>query len=306
MHASFRQLRLFLAVAEHRNITAAARACHVTQPSVSMQLKELAESVGLPLYEIVGKRLDLTPAGEALAATAQAMADEWAAFEQRIDAMRGLTRGRLRVAVVSTAKYFVPRILGSFCRRFPEIDIELEVHNRDGVVARLRANRSDLCIMSMPPRDLEVDCYPFLPNPLQVIAALDHPLAKREGIALAELGTERFILRERGSGTRMACDAFFAARGFEARVRLELGSNEAIKQAVAGGLGLAVISRHALSRHLADDQLALLPVEEFPIQSNWWIVHPRGKRLSPIAQEFLHELSEYGRQTGLSLPADVP
>ena len=290
MHVTFRQLKLFLAVAEQRSITAAARACHVTQPTVSMQLKELSESVGLPLYEMVGKRLDLTPAGEALVVSAQAMVDEWGNFEQLIDAMKGLTRGRLRVAVVSTAKYFVPRILGSFCARYPEIDIALDVQNRDGVIAALRENRNDLYIMSRPPADLEIVQQPFLPNPLVVIAAEGHRLAGRRGIDLSELADQRFILRERGSGTRLACDEHFSACAFVPSVRLELGSNEAIKQSVAGGMGLAVISRHALGAHLEDDQLSVLDVKGFPIHSSWSIIYPRGKRLSPIAGEFLHFL----------------
>ena len=290
MHVTFRQLKLFLAVAEQRSITAAARACHVTQPTVSMQLKELSESVGLPLYEMVGKRLDLTPAGEALVVSAQAMVDEWGSFEQQIDAMKGLTRGRLRVAVVSTAKYFVPRILGSFCARYPEIDIALDVQNRDGVIAGLRENRNDLYIMSRPPADLEIVQQPFLPNPLVVIAAEGHRLAGRRGIELSELADQRFILRERGSGTRLACDEHFAACAFVPSVRLELGSNEAIKQSVAGGMGLAVISRHALGAHLEDEQLSVLEVKGFPIHSSWSIIYPRGKRLSPIAGEFLRFL----------------
>ena len=292
MNASFRQLKLFLAVAEQRSITGAARVCHVTQPSVSMQLKELTESVGLPLYEMVGKRLDLTPAGEALAETARAMVEEWARFEQHVDAMKGLTRGRLRVAVVSTAKYFVPRILGSFCQRYPDIDIEFEVQNRDGVVANLRANRNDLYIMSIPPDDIDIERHPFLPNPLVVIAPQDHPLAKRRRLKLADLAEERFILRERGSGTRTSCDAHFRSHNFTPRVRLELGSNEAIKQAVSGGMGLSVLSQHALSTHLEDDQLVVLPVSGFPVRCSWWILYPRGKRLSPIAREFLAHLEE--------------
>lgn len=296
MNATFRQLNLFLALVEHRSITAAARACHVTQPTVSMQLKELADAVGLPLYEQIGKRLYLTAAGEALADTARAMVGEWAAFEQRIDAMKGLTRGQLRVAVVSTAKYFVPRILGSFCTAHPDIDISLEIQNRDGVLGRLRENRDDLYIMSMPPDDKEVEQHAFLPNPLVVIALETHAMARRKNIDVAELAVERFILREQGSGTRLACDAHFARLGFEPQVRLELGSNEAIKQAVAGGLGLSVISRHALTPHLEDEQLVVLDVRGFPVLSNWWTVYPRGKRLSPLASVFLEHLESTARE----------
>lgn len=289
MNATFRQLRLFLALAERGSITAAAEACHVTQPTVSMQLRELADAVGLPLYEQIGKRLYLTAAGEALAGTARAMLDDWLAFEQTINAMKGLEQGRLRVALVSTAKYFVPRLLGSFCTEHPTIEIALEILNRDGVVARLRENRDDLYIMSMPPENLDLEQHAFLHNPLVLIAPEGHRLKGRQ-LELTDLSSERFILRERGSGTRLACDAFFARSAFEPYVRLELGSNEAIKQAVAGGLGLAVISRHALSARPTDDQLTILDVAGFPLPSRWFTLYPRGKRLSPVAAVFLEHL----------------
>ncbi len=292
MNATFRQLQLFLALAEHQSITAAARACHVTQPTVSMQLKELAEAVGLPLYEQVGKKLYLTAAGDALADTARAMVDEWQAFGQRVDAMQGLTRGRLRLAVVSTAQYFVPGLLGSFCEAHPEIDIALEVLNRDGVVARLQDNRDDLYIMSAPPTHLALEQHAFLSNPLVVIAPNSHTLTSRSRVPLAKLAGERFIMRERGSGTRLACDSHFETQGFVPNVRLELGSNEAIIQAVAGGLGLAVISRHALASHLSEDELTVLDVKGFPLQSNWWTLYPRGKRLSPVTLEFLKHIEQ--------------
>lgn len=305
MNVSFRQLRVFLAVAEQGSISAAARLCHVTQPTVSMQLRELAEAVGLPLYEVVGKRLVLTAAGQELAQTARAIAGEWASFEQRMDGMKGLERGRLRVAVVSTAQYFVPRILGDFCHRHPQIDVSLEVLNRDGVVQRLRENRDDLYIMSQPPRDVELDQQVFLPNPLVLIAAADHPLAGRQNLPLEALQGERFILREKGSGTRLACDAFFQAHGLQPDVRLELGSNEAIVQAVAGGMGLAVVSQHALAPQAASAELAWLDVQGFPIRSQWSIVTLRGKRLSPIAQVFLTQLEQQAQSFGQRPPPRV-
>lgn len=294
MHPTFRQLRLFLAFADHLSVTAAARACHVTQPTASMQLRELAGSVGMPLYEQVGKRMYLTAAGEALARTARAMLDEWSAFEQQVDGIRGMTRGRLRVSVVSTAKYFVPRLLGAFCAAHPEIDVALEVLNRDGVVRRLRDNLDDLYIMSMPPDDLELERHAFLGNPLDLIAAAAHPLAAREHIGLAELAPMRFILREKGSGTRLACDEHFKALDFRPDVRLELGSNEAIKQAVAAGLGCGVVSRHALAGEPVAEGLAVLRVEGFPVQSSWWTLYRKGKKLSPVASAFLQHLQQIG------------
>jgi DNA-binding transcriptional LysR family regulator len=303
MHATFRQLQLFLALAEKGSITAAARACHVTQPTVSMQLKELAESVGMPLYQVMGRRLVLSPAGEALLESARAMSDEWAVFEQKMANLKGLTQGRLRVAVASTAKYFVPGLLGSFCARHPDIDIALQVLNRDGVVARLRDDRDDLYIMSMPPTDMALERQIFMPNPLVVIAPRTHPLVGKRTIKPERLAPERFILRESGSGTRMACEAHFTQLGFRPNVRLELGSNEAIKQAVAAGLGLAIVSRHALNATPSTDIVTMLDVRGFPIQSSWHVLWRHPKRLSPIAAEFLSHITEGALAAGCAKPS---
>lgn len=290
MNITFRQLRLFLALAETGSVSRAAHECHVTQPTASMQLKEISDSVGVPLYEVISKRVHLTDAGRDLARTARSIADDWAAFEQSVDALKGLTRGKLRVAVVSTAKYFVPRLLGTFCARYPEIDISLEVLNRDGVVQRLRDNQDDLYIMSMPPADIELEDQVFMPNPLVVIVANAHPLATRRGLDLNDLSSLRFILRERGSGTRMAIDAHFKRLGFKPNLRLELGSNEAIKEAVAGDLGVSVVSSHALHGQAVEHGVSVLDVKGFPIDSHWHVVRQKGKQLSPIAKVFLDHL----------------
>ena len=284
MNITFRQLRLFLALAETGSVSAAARVMHVTQPTASMQLREVTQAVGLPLYEVVSRRVHLTEAGQALARTARAIAGEWDAFEQRVSGAKGLTSGRLKVAVVSTAKYFVPRLLGSFCKLHPQIDISLEVLNRDHVITRLRANQDDLYVMSMPPGDLPLEDQILMPNPLVVIAAAGHRLAARKRVTLAQLQGERFILREKGSGTRMATDAHLRQLGFTPSAVLELGSNEAIKESVEGQLGVSIVSRHAVGPHW--DGLAILNVQGFPIQSQWHLVWPKGKRLSPIAEVF--------------------
>lgn len=290
MNISFRQMRLFLALADTGSVSAAARAMHVTQPTASMQLRDVAESVGLPLYEVIGRKVFLTEAGQQLAATARAIVDEWERFGQQVHALQGLTRGRLRVAVVSTAKYFVPRLLGDFCAQHPDIEISLEVLNRDGVVQRLRENRDDLYVMSQPPADMDLQDQTFLANPLVLIAAADHPLVRRRRLALADLQGERFLLRERGSGTRLAIDRHFAQHRFDPSRKLELGSNEAIKEAVAGHLGVAIVSRHALKDSELAHDLCVLPVSGFPIRSQWHLVHPRAKQLSPIAQVFREHL----------------
>lgn len=296
MNVTFRQLRLFLALADTGSVSAAARAMHVTQPTASMQLREVADAVGVPLHEVVAKRVHLTDAGRELARTARAMIGEWETFAQQVDATKGLERGRLRVAVVSTAEYFVPRLLGTFCDRHPSIEISLEVQNRDGVVARLRDNLDDLYVMSMPPSDVAIEDRVLMPNPLVVIAPASHPLATRAGIGLRDLRDARFILREPGSGTRLATDAHFRAAGFTPNLRLELGSNEAIKEAVAGNLGVAVVSVHALQARMPARGVKVLRVRGFPIRSQWHVVHPKGKRLSPIADVFREHLSAQARE----------
>ena len=297
MNITFRQLRLLLALADTGSVSGAARAMHVTQPTASMQLKEIAQSVGLPLYEVVGKKIYLTNVGKELEATARTVAQAWEAFEQNLDALKGLSRGKLRVAVVSTAKYFMPRLLGSFCTKHPAIEVSLEILNRDGVVSRLRENLDDLYIMSMPPTNIDLGDEVFMPNPIVVIAQSSDALIKRSAVSLSDLAQRRFILREKGSGTRMACDQFFRKMRFRPDVRLELGSNEAIKESVAGGLGVGVVSRHALHRLSGEHGVRVIDVEGFPLPSAWHIVHPASKKLSPLALAFKqHLLNEISRR----------
>ena len=292
MNATFRQLRLFLALADEGSMTRAAKRCHITQPTASMQLRELSLSIGLPLYEVIGKKIYLTDIGKELAATARTMMDEWTAFIQLADQSKGLSRGQLRVAVVSTAKYFIPRMLGAFYKTYPEIDVTLDVFNRDGVIQLLRNNQVDLAVMSVPPSDLDVDTEMFLENPLVAIAPVSHPLAKRRTVSLSAFAKEPLILREAGSGTRMMAEKFFSAHAIRPRIRLSLGSNEAIKEAVAGGLGCAIISQHALTASLETKAISILNIEEFPILSQWFTVTVRGKKLGPIASVFRTHLRE--------------
>lgn len=292
MNITFRQLRLFVAFADTGSVSAAAKAMHVTQPTASMQLKDIATSVGLPLYELVGKKIYLTDVGKELAATARSVAQAWDSFEQGVDAIKGLARGKLRVAVVSTAKYFMPRLIGSFCKRHPAIDVSLEILNRDGVVHRLRENLDDLYIMSMPPADMDLGDAVFMPNPIVVIAPNSDPLAKRKHVPLVALAQHRFVLREKGSGTRMASDQYFRQMKFRPDVRLELGSNEAVKESVAGGLGVGVVSRHALHGLQKEHGVSVIDVEGFPLPSAWHIVHPANKKLSPLATAFKQHLLE--------------
>lgn len=293
MHVTFRQLRLFQALAETGSVSAAAKAMHVTQPTASMQLKEVTQAVGLPLYEVIGKKIYLTDVGKELAITAREMTQTWESFQQGIDSVKGLSSGKLRIAVVSTAKYFMPRLIGAFCKKHPAVDVSLEILNRDGVVDRLQKNLDDLYIMSMPPPQMKLHDELLMPNPIVVIAALTDPLGKSRKVSLKDLQDRRFILREPGSGTRMAVDQHFRKKKFRPDVRLELGSNEAVKESVAGGLGVGLISKHALHGHDKENGVRVLQVEGFPLTSAWHMVHHQHQRLSPAAVAFrTHLLQE--------------
>ena len=284
-----RQLETFATVARLGSFSRAAETLHLTQPAVSIQVKQLSETIGLPLFEQIGRDIRLTAAGEELQATVRALDDEWARFDSAIGALWGMHSGRLRVALVTTAKYFLPRMLGAFCRRYPHIDVQLEITNRAGVVARMRGNEDDLYIMSLPPTDMDIVVRPFLDNPLVVIAPLGHPAANRRS-TLDELAGESFLLREPGSGSRAAIDRHLQKLEKALQVRLTVASNEAIRDLVASGLGLSILSRHSLAANPADDGICILDVEHFPIQQPWSIVHLKGKVLSLPAQAFMSEL----------------
>jgi DNA-binding transcriptional LysR family regulator len=239
MHLSLRQLKLFESVARHLSFTRAAEEVHLSQPAVSIQIKQLEESVGLPLFEQIGKRIYLTEAGHELYKLCGEMLDALARFEMSVADRKGLKQGRLRLAVTTTAKYFVPRLLGPFCECYPGIEVSLTVSNRQRVLERLAANRDDLYIFGQPPEHLPVQARPFLENRLVLLASPEHPLARETRIPLQRIAEEPFLMREVGSGTRMATEQFFRERGVTVRIRMELGSNEAIKQAVMGKLGIA-------------------------------------------------------------------
>jgi DNA-binding transcriptional LysR family regulator len=290
MHITWRQLKVFETVARLSSFTRAAEELFLAQPTVSMQVKQLSEVVDQPLFVQTGRRIQLTEVGDALYATCRELFDTWSRFEMTAAELKGLKRGRLRLACVTTAKYFVPRLLGPFCDRYPGIDVRLEVANRDAVVERLARNEDDLYIMGMPPQHFDIALHPFLENPLVVIAPSNHPLAGVRDVPLARIADEKLLLRERGSGTRMAAERFFRDHGMELKPRMELATNEAIKFAVAGGLGISVLSRHALALEPMTGEIAVLDVQGFPIRRSWYVVHPGRKDLSVVARTFFEYL----------------
>lgn len=298
---NLQQLQVFEAVARNLSFTRAAEELHLSQPTVSIQVRELNRAVGLPLFDRAGRGIVLTAAGKELLASARAMFENWERFEMAVADLQGLRRGALRVSAVTTATYFVPRLLGPFSEVYPGIDLRLEVARRDDVVERLMAGRDDLYVMGVPPTDLDIHAYPVLDNPLVLVAPRTHALVGKRKLHLAALSDLPFLVREPGSGTRMASERYFTRHGFKPRVRMELGSNEAIKQAVAGGFGVAVLSLHTLAMDATGGGLALLDVQGFPIERKWYAVHPRATPLSIVGRTFLDYMRrESGRLTDIA------
>ncbi|MDR9500101.1 MAG: LysR substrate-binding domain-containing protein [Hydrogenovibrio sp.] len=294
-HTSLRQLQIFESVARNLSFTRAAEELHLTQPTVSAQIKGLSEAVELPLYEQVGRKIYLTDVGREVALSCRTILNTFSNLEMTLDDFRGKTRGRLRVAVVTTAKYFAPLALGEFCKDFPEIDLQLTVVNREKLYKRIENNLDDLYIVGqVPSLHLDLEIHPFAPNPLVPIAHRDHPLVNKPRISLKRLAKEPFIMREPGSGIRSAVEDRFAEQKLTLHERLVLDSNEAIKHGVAGGLGVSVVSQHALNLESDDGPLAILDVEGFPIEREWNLVYPRGKAMSIISKAFFDFLQEKG------------
>ena len=292
------QLRAFEAVARLGSVTRAAIELHVTQPTVSVQLREITLAVGEPLFESVGRTLRITQTGELLQKYVMDIGHVWQSLEADLSEIRGLVSGRLRIAAVTTTEYFAPDLLGPFAAAHPGVDIELVIENRDRVVERLARGLDDLAVMMLPPTDASMASRPFLDNPLVVIARGDHPLARKR-ITLSRLAEARWLMREQGSGTRLVAEQHFAKRGFSPRVAMSLGSNEAIKHAVLAGFGLAVVSRlvvrsgmHGvkISEPSALNGLVELQVSGFPLRRSWQVVWRREKALSFAAQRFMSYL----------------
>ena len=286
MHITLRHLRIFEAVASHGSISRAAVELHLTQPAVSMQMKQLEEQVGLPLVEQIGRRICLTEAGQLLRVHARDMAARMAHLTASMEQFRSLERGLLRLAVVSTANYFLPPLIAEFSTRHSGVRISLQVGNRAFVLAALADNNTDLAITGQPPDGVDVVAQDFKDNPLVVIASPGHVLAGQGQVSMARLANEVLVMREPGSGTRAAAERHFAALGLTVRPGFEFGTNEAIKQAVRAGLGLAVVSAQTIDLELQTGCLVVLPVEGFPILRQWYVVHRKQHRLSASAATF--------------------
>jgi len=294
MSITIRQLTVFDAMVRHLSYTKAAQELHLSQPAVSMQIRQLEENIGLPLFEQMGKKIYLTEAGSEFYIYSHNIAlqlDEVAAV---IEDMKGVHRGKLAVSVASTANSFATRLLANFAKQHEGVTISLDVTNRKSLLNQLEKNETDLVIMGRPPREMELVTEFFMDNPLVIIAPPDHPLAGMEKVPFKRVQEETFVVREQGSGTRIAMERFFAEKDASLTTGMEMSSNEAIKQAVEAGLGLGIVSIHTLKLELETSRLKVLDVELFPIMRHWYVVYRKGKRLSPVAQAFRHFILEQG------------
>ena len=286
-HGTLTQLSVFEAVARLGSYTRAAEELYLAQPTVSVQIKKLTETVGVPLFEQIGKIAHLTEAGRELQRTAREIFQQLMDVEDRLASLRGLESGRLRLAVSTTGKYFAPRLLAAFVHVHPGIEVSLQIYHRETLIERMTANADDLYIFANPPTTKEVVTQAILPNPMAVFARADHPLAKVRRIPFSRFAKEPFLMREPGSGTRMVAQQVFARYGITPKVRMELSTNEAIKQAVLAGLGVSILSRYTLGLDTEQNDLVTLDVEGFPLEGQWYLVYPGGKQPSAVAQAFM-------------------
>lgn len=286
-HGTLTQLSVFEAVARLGSFTRAGEELHMAQPTVSVQIKKLGETIGLPLFEQTGRKIRMTDAGRELYAACQDIFQKIVDVETRLAGMRSRTGERVRLAVTTTGKYFAPRLVGRFCEAHPGVEVSLAVLNRQALLNRLEADVDDFYVFSSPPEDSDVEVHPLLPNPLYVYARDDHPLAGRLGVPFADVATQPFLMREPGSGTRAVAEAAFAAHGLAPKVKMELESNEAIKQAILGGLGVSILSRHTMAPETRRGHIAALDVEGFPVEREWFLVRLAARPLSEPARRFL-------------------
>lgn len=286
MNLTFRQISIFEAVANQLSYTKAAKQLHLTQPAVSMQIKQLEDAAGVPLFETIGRQLQLTHAGEEMLRYARQIINNVDEVENLFDELKGLSKGSLSISVATTAGAFATRLISAFAKQHPDISFNLNVANRRTLLEELDRNERDFVIMGRPPAGQNLVAKRIMDNPLVIVAPADHPLCQREQIPLYEVLKERFVLREAGSGTRTALERFLRDHGISFTSSIELASDEAIKQAVMAGLGLGITSLHTLELELETERLKILNVMEFPITRHWYVVQLEGKRLSPLAKDF--------------------
>lgn len=294
-NVTLRQLRAVWAIHKHGKITNAAKELRLTPPAVTLQLKQVEEEAGVPLFDRTNEGMRPTAVGVAFIDASQAIEERLRVLGDEIAAIRGLRQGSLVVGAVSTAKYFAPKLFAGFMREYPDVDMSLVVGNRSETVDSLRNHQADIVLMGRPPRDFPIRSTLFGDHPLVVVSAPDHPLARQRGITKEEIAREHFIVREQGSGTRISFERFLG----EIPGRLddpgtEMDSNETIKQAVMAGLGVAFISAHTVAWEVEAGRLAVLDVVGLPIRRQWFAVSRADRTATPVMAAFEDFLGRKG------------
>lgn len=293
-NATLRQLKVFETVARHLSFSRAAEELHLTQPAVSTQVRQLEQHVGLPLFEQLGKRIYLTPAGTEMLHYSRSIIQQFREAEAAMGQLKGISGGRLNVAVISAGDYFFPRLLAEFMNRHDSVTLNLAVHNREELLHQLAGNLTDLAVMVRPPEGMDTIAESFAPHPYVIVAAPNHPLVGQRNIPLAGLAEEAFVSREKGSDTWNSMQEGFAGRLSNLRIAMEIKSTETIKQAVIANMGIAFLSAHTVGLELQAGKLAVLDIQGFPVMLNWYVVHRKNKRLPPVALAFKQFLMEEG------------
>ena len=289
---TFRQIRIFDSVARYKSHTRAAEKLYMTQPAVSMQMKQLEENLGIELFERHGRSIALSSSGDQLRRYTNAIIDAFDSMIDFTDNIKGCHTGHLTISVATTANHFATRIISEFSKKYPKITITLDVTNRQHILEQLKNYEPDLVIMGEPPKGLGLDSEKFMDNPLLVIAPPSHHLANKKNLTVEDLKKEKFVLREKGSGTRECIERHFKEQGSCCATTLEMTSNEAIKQAVSADFGLGIVSLHTIELELKNNHLIALDVEGFPLQRHWHLVTREGKAMSPVAKAFRSFLIE--------------
>jgi DNA-binding transcriptional LysR family regulator len=293
-NATLRQLKVFEAVARHRSFSRAAEELHLTQPAVSTQVSKLEEHAGLPLFEQLGKKIHLTPAGAQMLQSSREIIEKFQEAEEAMAQFKGVSGGRLNVSVISAGDYFFPRLLVEFAQRHAGVTLNFGVCNREELLTQLKENVTDLAVMVRPPGDSDTVAQPFAPHPYVIVAAPTHPLAKTARIPVYRIIREPFVVREKGSDTWNSMVEGFGGNLPGLNIAMEIRSTETIKQAVIAGMGVSFLSAHTISRELQSGALTVLDVQGFPLMLNWYVVHRHGKRLPPVAQAFKNFLLSDG------------
>ncbi len=293
-NATLRQLKVFEAVARHRSFSRAAEELHLTQPAVSTQVGKLEEHAGLPLFEQLGKKIHLTPAGVQMLQSSREIIEKFQEAEEAMAQFKGVSGGRLNVSVISAGDYFFPRLLVEFAQRHAGVTLNFGVCNREELLTQLKDNVTDLAVMVRPPGDSDTVAEPFAPHPYVIVAAPTHPLAKTPRIPVYRIIREPFVVREKGSDTWNSMVEGFGGNLPGLNIAMEIRSTETIKQAVMAGMGVSFLSAHTISRELQSGALTVLDVQGFPLMLNWYVVHRNGKRLPPVAQAFKNFLLSDG------------